>query len=87
MDDLVQLMQKNLVISRNSCLIHDVEYLIWGFENNVPKLDYSVYKARLDMYESYHQMYNEIIKILREKKQVENIIEMMPLIDDYLESR
>ena len=85
MDDLVQLMQHNLVITRNQDILHDVNYLIWGFENNIAKLDPNLYKVKRNMYQSYQAGYDVIIKILREKNQIENMLEMMPLIDDYLE--
>ena len=85
MDDLIQLMKHNLVISRNQYLLHDIEYLLWCFENNIPNMDPCIYKVRRNMYESYHKMYEEILNILREKNQIENVLEMMPLIDDYLE--
>lgn len=85
MEDLANLFQFNLSISRNKMLIIDVEYILWGFYNSITHLDPCLYKVKKHMYESIHQMYDEILLVLHEKNEIVNLLELMPLIDDYLE--
>ena len=85
MENLIELMQHNLVITKNTYVLHDVNYILWGFENSIPQLDPSLYKVKRNMYQSYQELYDVIVNILREKNQIENMLEIMPLIDDYIE--
>ena len=72
---------ETLNISPDEALKHDVEYIIWLYYKEIPVLDLNILKLKKN---TYTNLYNSILKILDEKDEKKNLLEMMPLIDEYL---
>jgi hypothetical protein len=70
-------------LSKEEALKHDIEYIIWLYYKEIPTLDPNLVKLKIssDIEETYY----DILRILDEKGEKENLLEMMPLIDEYLD--
>ena len=74
---------EQLSLDKTSPLIHDVEYMLWCFQHEVPELNPSKFRLRQKV--CPEQLYKEILRILELKQQRHNLLELMPYIDEYLE--
>jgi hypothetical protein len=63
-------------------LEHDVDYIIYCFENEIISMDYNNFKIKRYV---YHNLYTKIVTLLSEKCYSHNLLDMMPLIDEYIE--
>lgn len=87
MDEITYLMSMNEINYKNNNINKlelDVDYIIYCYYTNKITLDLSLLKIEKNMYNPDH-IYQEIIKILMNKKQSLILLEIMPIIDDYLE--
>ena len=80
MDDIIQQFSS---VSLSDDLINDVKYLIFCYKTNQIELDISKFKLQ-DNYD-IRILYYDIIKIIYNLNETCIILEMMPLIDNYLE--
>lgn len=72
---------ETLNISPDEALKHDVEYIIWLYYKEIPTINPNLLKLKKN---TFINLYNNIINILNEKDETKNLLEMMPLIDEYL---
>ena len=63
-------------------LEHDVDQIIASYENQLPGLDKSNLLCKVDVNEL---LFDSIITILKKKGYSNQILEIMPYIDDYFE--
>ena len=68
-----------------SNLEYDVSYLIFCYKNNIINLDITHFKIKAKSYKCSRKLYYDILKIMYNKSETHILLEMMPLIDDYLE--
>ena len=69
-----------------SDLKYDVQYLIFCYKTNINQIDIDTTKFRLPAgYSSTHKLYYDILKMIYSLNETHIVLEMMPLIDDYLE--
>jgi hypothetical protein len=72
-------------LNLNLDLKADVDYLIYCYENEIIQIDYTILKIKNNMHFDGHDLYKNIVKIISEKCYSHNLLDMMPLIDEYIE--
>jgi hypothetical protein len=82
MDQLIQNFQAQCVIGT---LEQDVHYIISMFYRGIPSLDVQAIHLHLPHITSVEELYYAILQILDERGEKMNLLEMMPLIDEYIE--
>lgn len=83
-EELLELFQ-SLSVSRDECLSHDVHYMLWGLDHEISTLNTHAYRIKKGMFESIHHLYNEIVRMLHRFERSEDLLELIPFIDDYIE--
>lgn len=68
-------------------LSDDVDHIIYCYERDLPSLSNShmIWYPKKRYFEPTTNLYNSILGILKEKQYISYLIELMPLIDEYLE--
>lgn len=74
-----------LQISKDEIVHHDVSYMLWVVDNEQPTLNLKTYKLKRGLFESIDDLYEAVINVLQLKNRINDLLEIMPLIDDYLE--
>lgn len=82
--DLADLFNQ-LQISKEEIINHDVNYMLWVVDNEQPALDLKTYKLKRGLFESIDELYEAVIQVLQLKNRINDLLEIMPIIDDYLE--
>ncbi len=75
---------ETLNISYHEALRHDIDYIIWLYYKEIPVINQSILKIKRNTFNNITDLYCEILNILDEKDEKKNLLEMMPLIDEYL---
>lgn len=84
-DELAELFQRQLQISKEEILHHDVNYMLWVVDNEQPSLHLKTYKLKANLFESITELYEAVLQTLKQINRINDLLEIMPLIDDYLE--
>lgn len=74
-----------LQISKEEILHHDVNYMLWVVDNEQPTLNLKTYRLRRGLFESIDELYEAVINTLQLQNRINDLLEIMPIIDDYLE--
>lgn len=82
--DLADLFNQ-LQISKEEIINHDVSYMLWVVDNEQPALNLKTYKLKRGLFESIDELYEAVIQVLQLKNRINDLLEIMPIIDDYLE--
>lgn len=88
MDEITYLMSINEIKYKNNNINKlelDIDYILYCYYTNKINLDFSLLQLEKNIYNYIPDLYEEIIKILTIKEQSKNLLEIMPIIDEYLE--
>lgn len=82
MDQLTYSLQS---LNLNKDLKADVDYLIYCYERQIIHMNHMNFKIKKYMYFNTCELYENIVKIISEKCYSHNLLDMMPLIDEYID--
>ena len=83
-NDLVSLID-NLRITLAEVLSHDVEWILYCADQQIMSLPTTHLQIKKGMAEDTSMLYQQIVKTISKMEVQQDLLELMPYIDDYLE--